>query len=68
MKMTEVLSRLDKLEEEIDEIRKIVVDQENIMKLAGSWNDFETTEGNDLVDLKNNIYKNRTNDSRRFDN
>ncbi|GEM_PF-6111101 len=63
---SEVTKRLEAIENELKMIRKAFTPQGSIKELAGSWSDYEGTNGEDLETLKNEIYENRQESSQRF--
>lgn len=66
MKDNKVLMRLEKMENEIKELRSDLKRDSSIIELAGKWKDFETREGKGLKELKKEIYEKRKGGSRRF--
>lgn len=63
---TEVLIKLEKVENEIKELRSDLKRGKSIMELSGRWKDFKTEKGKSLEEVKEDIYENRKGSSRRF--
>jgi hypothetical protein len=67
MTTANIASRLDRIEDELRKLRSEVRSKKSLEEMAGAWSDYETEEGENLEEVKEEIYERRKGESRRFD-